>query len=131
MCVLYSFSMLGSLQKNVQSKAVSGEVRAATLCWARLTTWRAGERRITFNVAVNYAMLVQDVDGHGNLFRIQPDDVFLKPQPRHLFQRALVTVLHEDVHLLLREEPHRPMSTWALGAEPGTLHWPRPKDASF
>ena len=33
MCVLYSFSMLGSLQKNVQSKAVSGEVRAATLCW--------------------------------------------------------------------------------------------------
>lgn len=107
MCVLYSFSMLGSLQKNIQSKVVSGEVRAATLCWARLTPWQAGECGITFNVAVNYAVLVEDVDGHGDLLRIQPDDVFLEPQPRHLFQRALVTVLHEDVHLLLREEPHR------------------------
>ena len=62
--------------------------------------------RITFNVTVNDAMLMEDVDGHSDLLRIQPDDVLLESQPRHLFQGALITVLHEDVHLLLGEEPH-------------------------
>ena len=43
MCVLYSFSMLGSLQKNIQSKVVSGEVRAATLCWAQTLALRSSK----------------------------------------------------------------------------------------
>lgn len=49
-------------------------------------------------------MLVEDVDGDGDLLGVQPDDVFLQAQPGHLLQGALVAVLHEDVHLLLREE---------------------------
>lgn len=39
---------------------------------------------ITFNVTVNYAMLVEDIDCNGDLLRIQPDDMLLKSQPRHL-----------------------------------------------
>lgn len=47
------------------------------------------------------AVLVEDVDGRGDLFAVEPDDVLLQPQPGHLLQRPLVAVLHEDVHLLL------------------------------
>lgn len=47
-------------------------------------------------------MLVEDVDGRGDLLAVEPDDVLLQAQSGHLLQRALVAVLHEDVHLLLR-----------------------------
>ena len=47
------------------------------------------------------AVFVQDVDGRSDLFAVEPDDVLLQPQSGHLLQGALVTVLHEDVHLLL------------------------------
>lgn len=56
----------------------------------------------TLDVPVDDAVLVQDVDGCSNLFAVEPDDVFLQPQSGHLLQRALVAVLHEDVHLLLQ-----------------------------
>lgn len=58
----------------------------------------------TFDVSVHDAMIMEDVDGHRDLLGVQPDDMLLQPQPRHLLQRALVTVLHEDVHLFLRQE---------------------------
>lgn len=48
------------------------------------------------------SMFMEDVDGCGDLFAVEPDDVFLQPQSGHLLQSALVTVLHEDVHLLLK-----------------------------
>ena len=56
---------------------------------------------LTLDVAVNDAVLVQHVDGRGDLLAVQPDDVLLQPQPGNLLQRSLVAVLHEDVHLLL------------------------------
>lgn len=40
---------------------------------------------ITFNVAVNYAMFMEDIDCNGDLLWIQPNDMLLKSQPRHLF----------------------------------------------
>lgn len=76
---------------------------AQTSVWPR----RPGQW-VTFNVPVDYAVLMEDIDSHGDLLRIQPDDVLLQPQPGHLFQRALVTVLHEDVHFFLREEHRQP-----------------------
>lgn len=39
--------------------------------------------RCTFDVSVNDAMLVEDVDGDCNLLGIQPDDMLLEPEPRH------------------------------------------------
>lgn len=48
-------------------------------------------------------MLVEDVDGCGDLLAVEPDDVLLQAQSGHLLQGALVAVLHEDVHLLLRD----------------------------
>lgn len=56
----------------------------------------------TLDIPVDDAVLVQDVDGCSDLFAVEPDDVFLQPQSGHLLQCALVTVLHEDVHLLLQ-----------------------------
>lgn len=57
--------------------------------------------KLTLDISVDNAVLVEDVDGCGDLFAVEPDDVLLQPQPGHLLQCALVTVLHEDVHLLL------------------------------
>lgn len=79
---------------------------------------------ITFNVTVHYAVLVEDVDGYGDLLRIQPDDMLLQAQPGHLLQRALVTVLHEDVHFFLREEPGQLCVTRTLSEESGRWHRP-------
>lgn len=66
---------------------------------------RRGEEALdanpTFNVPVDDAVLVQDVDGRSDLFTVESDDVLLQPQSGHLLQGPLVTVLHEDVHLLL------------------------------
>lgn len=56
----------------------------------------------TFDVTVDNAVFVEDVDGCSDLLAIEPDDMFLQPQPGHLLQSALVAVLHEDVHLLLQ-----------------------------
>lgn len=50
---------------------------------------------------MNNAMLVQNVDGCGDLFTVKPDDMFLESQSGDLLQRSLVAVLHKDVHLLL------------------------------
>lgn len=61
-----------------------------------------GDRR-TLNVPVDDAVLVEDVDGRGDLLAVEPDDVLLQAQSGHLLQGALVAVLHEDVHLLLRD----------------------------
>lgn len=78
-----------------------------------------GERGVTFDVAVDYAMLVEDIDGDGDLLGVQPDDVLLQAQPRHLLQRALVAVLHEDVHLFLREERHAAVCSRGREAKKG------------
>lgn len=37
--------------------------------------------RCTFDVSVNNAVLMEDIDGYGDLLGIQPDDVLLKAQP--------------------------------------------------
>ena len=58
---------------------------------------------LTLDVSVDDAVFMEDVDGCSDLFTVEPDDVFLQPQSGHLLQSALVTVLHEDVHLLLQE----------------------------
>lgn len=55
----------------------------------------------TLDVPVDDAVLVEDVDGRGDLLAVEPDDVLLQAQSGHLLQGALVAVLHEDVHLLL------------------------------
>lgn len=81
----------------------AGSFTEAHLKQRKMPRW-LGERGVTFDVAVHYAMLVEDVDGDGDLLGVQPDDVLLQAQPGHLLQRALVAVLHEDVHLFLREE---------------------------
>lgn len=57
---------------------------------------------LTLNIPVDNAVFMQDVDGYSDLFAVKPDDVLLQPQPGYLLQSALVTVLHEDVHLLLQ-----------------------------
>lgn len=57
---------------------------------------------LTLDVPVDYAVFMEDIDGCSDLFTIEPDDVFLQPQSGHLLQCALITVLHEDVHLLLQ-----------------------------
>lgn len=57
---------------------------------------------LTLDIAVDNAMLMEDIDGCSDLFTVEPDDMFLQPQSGHLLQGALVTVLHEDVHLLLQ-----------------------------
>lgn len=49
-------------------------------------------------------MFMQDVDGRGDLFAVEANDVLLQAQTGHFLQRAFITVLHEDVHLLLREQ---------------------------
>lgn len=48
------------------------------------------------------AVLVEDVDGRRDLLAVEPDDMLLQAQSGDLLQGALVAVLHEDVHLLLR-----------------------------
>jgi len=60
--------------------------------------------KLTLDIPVDNAVFMEDVDGCSDLFTIEPDDVFLQPQSGHLLQSALVTVLHEDVHLLLQGE---------------------------
>lgn len=60
------------------------------------------ERPCTLDVPVDDAVLVEDVDGRRDLLAVEPDDVLLQAQSGHLLQGALVAVLHEDVHLLLR-----------------------------
>lgn len=62
--------------------------------------------KLTLDIAVDDAVFVEDVDGRGDLFAVEPDNVLLQPQSGHLLQGALVTVLHEDVHLLLRDREH-------------------------
>lgn len=57
----------------------------------------------TLNVPVDDAVLVEDIDGCGDLLAVEPDDVLLQAQSGHLLQGALVAVLHEDVHFLLRD----------------------------
>lgn len=57
---------------------------------------------LTLDIPVDDAVLMEDIDGYGDLFAVKPDDMLLQPQSGHLLQSALVTVLHEDVHLLLR-----------------------------
>lgn len=57
----------------------------------------------TLNVPVDDAVLVEDIDGCGDLLAVEPDDVLLQAQSGDLLQGALVAVLHEDVHLLLRD----------------------------
>lgn len=59
---------------------------------------------LTLDITVDNAVFVEDIDGCSDLFTVEPDDMFLQPQSGHFLQRALVTVLHEDVHLLLRME---------------------------
>lgn len=56
----------------------------------------------TLDIPVDDAVFVEDVDGCSDLFTVEPDDMFLQPQSGHLLQSALITVLHEDVHLLLQ-----------------------------
>lgn len=65
---------------------------------------------LTLDIPVDDAVLMEDIDGYGDLFAVKPDDMLLQPQSGHLLQSALVTVLHEDVHLLLR------VSTWTFKA---------------
>lgn len=60
-----------------------------------------GDSMQTLNIPVDDAVLVQDVNGGSDLFTVESDNVFLQPQPGHLFQSTLITVLHEDVHLFL------------------------------
>lgn len=57
----------------------------------------------TFNVPVDDAVLVQDVDGRRDLLAVESDHVLLQPQSGHLLQGPLITVFHEDVHLLLNK----------------------------
>lgn len=57
----------------------------------------------TLNVPVDDAVLMQDVDGGSDLFTVESDDVLLQPQSGHLLQSPLITVFHEDVHLLLEK----------------------------
>lgn len=59
---------------------------------------------LTLDITVDNAVFVEDIDGCSDLFTVESDDMFLQPQSGHFLQRALVTVLHEDVHLLLRME---------------------------
>lgn len=57
---------------------------------------------LTLDITVDNAVFMEDVDGCCDLFTIQSDDMFLQPESGHLLQSALITVLHEDVHLLLQ-----------------------------
>lgn len=57
----------------------------------------------TLNIPVDDAVLMQDVDGCSDLFTVESDDMLLQPQSGHLLQSPLVTVFHEDVHLLLEK----------------------------
>lgn len=57
----------------------------------------------TFNVPVDDAVLVQDVDGRSDLLAVESDHVLLQAQSGHLLQGPLITVFHEDVHLLLKK----------------------------
>lgn len=57
---------------------------------------------MTLDITVDDAVLMEHVDGRCDLFTVEPDDVLLQAQSGHLLQRALITVLHEDVHLLLQ-----------------------------
>lgn len=57
---------------------------------------------LTLDVPVDDAVFMEHVDGCDGLFAVEPDYVLLQPQSGHFLQRALVTVLHEDVHLLLQ-----------------------------
>lgn len=56
---------------------------------------------LTLNIPVDDAVFMEDIDGCSDLFAVQSDDVLLQSQFGHLLQSSLVTVLHEDVHLLL------------------------------
>lgn len=57
---------------------------------------------LTLDITVDNAVFMEDIDGCSDLFTIESDDMFLQPQSGHLLQSALITVLHEDVHLLLQ-----------------------------
>lgn len=59
-------------------------------------------KTLTFDIAMDDAVLMEDIDGCGCLFAVKPDDVLLQPQSRHFLQCALITVLHEDVHFFLQ-----------------------------
>lgn len=56
---------------------------------------------VTFDIPVDNAMLMEDINGCSDLFTIEPNDMLLQSQSGHLLQGALITVLHEDVHFLL------------------------------
>lgn len=55
----------------------------------------------TLDIAVDDAVLMQDVDGCSDLFAVESDDMLLQPQSGHLLQGPLIAVFHEDIHLLL------------------------------
>lgn len=65
--------------------------------------WKKEYLTLTLDITVDNAVFVEDIDGCSDLFTVEPDNMFLQPQSGHLLQRALVTVLHEDVHLLLQK----------------------------
>lgn len=57
---------------------------------------------LTLDVPVDNAVLMEDINGCSDLFTVEPDDMFLQTQSGHLLQSSFITVLHEDVHLLLQ-----------------------------
>lgn len=59
---------------------------------------------LTLDIPVDNAVFMEDINGCSDLFTVEPDDMFLQPQSGHLLQSAFITVLHEDVHLLLQGE---------------------------
>lgn len=71
------------------------------LDFLHLTITKKENVTLTLDISVDNAVFMEDIDGCSDLFTIEPDDMFLQAQSGHLLQSALVTVLHEDVHLLL------------------------------